>query len=166
MFRSMLLVSDANIFIDFEAAGLLSELFRLPHEIVVPDVLYEQELAEKHAGLFELGLKTQRLDSEQVASAYELQKKYRGPSVVDLFALTLAKSLSCPLVTGDRRLREAAGEEGLQLFGTLTLMEHLFIEGMLDLNGMDRAYENMRVAGRRLPAREVAAQIARLKRGL
>lgn len=55
----MLLVSDANIFIDFEAADLLTELFRLPHEIVVPDVLYAQELAEQHADLLNLGLRTQ-----------------------------------------------------------------------------------------------------------
>ena len=47
----MLLVSDANNFIDFEVAGLTAELFRLLHEIVVPDILYEEELASRHANL-------------------------------------------------------------------------------------------------------------------
>lgn len=36
----MLLVSDANVFIDFEVAELTVQLFRLPHEIIVPDILY------------------------------------------------------------------------------------------------------------------------------
>lgn len=31
----MQIVSDANIFIDFEVAGLIAQLFRLPHEIAV-----------------------------------------------------------------------------------------------------------------------------------
>ena len=39
-----LLISDANIFIDFEEAGLLEALFRLPETIGVPDLLFEDEL--------------------------------------------------------------------------------------------------------------------------
>lgn len=113
----MLLVTDANIFIDFEAAGLLAELFRLPHEIVVPDVLYEQELSVAHAHLLDFGLRTQGLTAEQVSEAYAFQAKYRGAGVNDLFALTLAKDLVCPLVTGDSRLREAATAEGVQIDG-------------------------------------------------
>jgi predicted nucleic acid-binding protein len=162
----MLLVSDANIFIDFEVAGLASALFQLRHEIVVPDALFSQELSTRHAHLIGLGLKTQSLTGEQVAAAYKLREQYRGTGVFDLFALVLAKSLCCPLVTGDRRLRAAATAEGLQLMGTLTLVEHLFIEGLIDLPGVEQAYEKMRSAGRRLPAKEVAAQIARLRLGL
>lgn len=162
----MLLVSDANIFIDFEAAGLLTELFRLPHEIVVPDVLYEQELSNRHGHLCGLGLKVHGLNDAQVAVAYTMHTKYKGPSVIDLFALTLAKSLGCPLVTGDRRLREAAASEGTQVMGTLSLVEHLFLEGILDVPAIESAYEQMQTAGRRLPKNEIVAQLARLKRGL
>jgi hypothetical protein len=45
----MHLVTDANILIDFDVAEFTAELFRLPHEIVVPDVLFEQELANRHS---------------------------------------------------------------------------------------------------------------------
>lgn len=162
----MLLVSDANIFIDFEVAGLTAELFRLPHEIVVPDILYEEELASRHANLLQLGLRTRSLTGPQVNDAYRLQLRYREPSVNDLFALTLAKSLGCPLVTGDRRLRAAAEAEGLQLLGTLTLMGHLFVHSIARLDEVRSAYQRMRVGGRRLPWNEVEAQLARLARGL
>jgi predicted nucleic acid-binding protein len=164
--QQMLLVSDANVFIDFEVAGLSAELFRLPHEIVVPDVLYEQELSERHAHLIEHGLKKISLDGEQVAIAYELRRKYKGAGTNDLFALVLAKNLNCPLVTGDRSLRQAAEAEGLKLMGTLTLMEHLYVVGVLDLVAIQSAYEKMKVAGRRLPEKEIASQLGRLKSGL
>jgi hypothetical protein len=52
----MLLVSDANIFIDFEVAGLSGLLFQLPHEILVPRVLFDDELAARHSHLRTLGL--------------------------------------------------------------------------------------------------------------
>lgn len=162
----MLLVSDANIFIDLEVAGLTSELFRLPHDIVVPDILYEEELASRHADLLKLGLKTRSLTGPQVDEAYRLQSSYREPSVNDLFALTLAKGLGCPLVTGDRRLRAAAKAEGLRLLGTLTLMEHIFVHSIACLDDIRSAYQRMRVGGRRPPWDEVEAQLARLARGL
>lgn len=130
----MLLVSDANVFIDFEVAELTVQLFRLPHEIIVPDILYEQELASRHPHLQQFGLQVRGLTGDQVSDAYRLQLKYREPSVNDLFALTLEKSLACPLVTGDRRLRAAAEAEGLRLLGTLTLMEHLFVHSITALN--------------------------------
>ncbi len=161
----MLLVSDANIFIDFDVAGLTTELFRLPHEIVVPDVLYEQELANRHPHLLKLGLQVRSLTGDQVGEAYRFQLKYRAPSVNDLFALTLAKNLGCPLVTGDRRLRAAAEAEGLQLLGTLTLVEHLIVHSIARVQDVRSAYERMRAGGRRLPWDEVEEQLARLARG-
>lgn len=161
----MQLVSDANIFIDFDVAGLIAQLFRLPHEIVVPDVLFEQELASRHPHLLDLGLQVRSLTGPQVSETYHFQSKYREPSVNDLFALTLAKSLGCPLVTGDRRLRAAAEAEGLQLLGTLTLMEQLSLHSIVPVDEIRSAYERMRRAGRRLPWEEVQRQLVRLARG-
>jgi predicted nucleic acid-binding protein len=161
----MLLVGDANVFIDFDVAGLAAELFRLPHEVVVPDVLFEQELAGRHQHLLKLGLRVRSLTGAEVSEAYRFHLKYREPSVNDLFALTLAKSLDCPLVTGDCRLRAAAEAEGLQLVGTLTLMEQLFLHSIARVVEIRSAYERMRRGGRRLPWEEVESQLVRLARG-
>jgi hypothetical protein len=43
-----LLIGDANIFIDLEAGGLITELFRLDDRIGVPDLLFEEELRAQH----------------------------------------------------------------------------------------------------------------------
>ena len=161
----MLLVSDANIFIDFEVARLTAELFRLPHEIVVPDVLYEQELSDRHGHLIGHGLKTMNLNGEQVAAAFNLRRQHKAAGINDLFALVLAKTLGCTLVTGDRRLRAAAQAEEVQLMGTLTLMEQLFYQGILDFRGVEEGYRKMQNAGRRLPTKDIAAQLQRLKAG-
>ncbi|MGH8237518.1 MAG: hypothetical protein ACREXP_10920 [Steroidobacteraceae bacterium] len=83
----------------------------------------------------------------------------------DVLALTLAKSLDCPLVTGDRRLRAAAQAEGLHLLGTLTLMEQLSEHSIARVEEIRSAYERMRRAGRRLPWDEVERQLVRFARG-
>lgn len=163
MSRRMLLVSDANIFIDFDCAGLSEQLFRLPDEIVVPDVLYEEELATQHAHLVGLGLGIRTLTGEQVAAAYAFQEIYRSPSINDLLALTLARALGCTLATGDRSLRFAATQEGIETIGTLALMERLHAHAIVLVDEMHAAYERMRARNRRLPWNDVANQLARLR---
>lgn len=163
MSRRMLLVSDANIFIDFECAGLSEQLFRLPDEIVVPDVLFEEELAAQHAHLVGLGLGIKNLTGDQVAEAYAFQEIYRSPSINDLLALALARALGCTLATGDRSLRLAATNEGIETIGTLALMERMHIHAILSVDEMHAGYEQMRAANRRLPWNDVANQITRLR---
>ena len=38
-----LLISDANVLIDIEEGALISSLFRLPHRIATPDLLFFEE---------------------------------------------------------------------------------------------------------------------------
>ncbi len=80
-----LLISDTNIFLDFDAAGLLVKLFSLPHELAVPDLLLEEELREFHQDLIGLGLRQVELEPEAINRLVELARVYTLPSRVDLF---------------------------------------------------------------------------------
>jgi rRNA maturation endonuclease Nob1 len=71
-----LLVSDANVFIDIENAVLTKELFHLSYQFAVPDVLFEEELRERHSHLPHFGLKIMILNSEYVAKVFDLAQKY------------------------------------------------------------------------------------------
>jgi predicted nucleic acid-binding protein len=159
----MLLVGDANIFIDFAATELTPLLFRLDDELLVPDILYEEELAAVHSHLLELGLQTRPMTGEHVDQAMQLQKKYSGPSTNDLLALTLAQSIACPLVSGDRRLRTAAQAEGVEVIGTLALVGRLVERNLINVDQAEQAYTAMKKANRRLPWTEVEAQLAAMR---
>ena len=52
-----------------------------------------------------------------------LRNEYASPSTNDLFALYLAKRNSCPLITADNALRNAAEQEGVTTHGLLWLMD-------------------------------------------
>ena len=158
-----LLISDANIFIDFEDGGLLEELFDLGVTIAVPDVLFEDELRDQHEALLEHGLRLMSLKAAAVERTIELASRYRRPSRLDLAALALAEQEGCPLVTGDRRLREAADHEGVEVHGTLWVAELLCTEGIVSVAQLRVAYARMRGAGRRLPWQVVEEQLQRLE---
>lgn len=159
----MLLISDSNILIDMEEGRVLELMFQLPERFAVPNVLYEEELIERHAALPARGLLVVEVREEFMLEAQRLRTLYRRPSMNDLLALALAKQEGCPLLTGDSRLREAAEIELVPVSGTLWLMERLWTEGLIDLAFLRQAYDLMRQSGRRLPVAEIDAQLSRLQ---
>lgn len=76
----LLVISDANILIDFEDGNLTSVIFRLPYEIAVPDILFELELRERHSYLLEAGLKVRSLTAESVKRTESLSLNCGSPT--------------------------------------------------------------------------------------
>ncbi|TDT44442.1 putative nucleic acid-binding protein [Halospina denitrificans] len=157
-----LLISDANIFIDLEEGGLIAELFQLPHEIMTPDILYEEELDEQHAHLLEMGLRLGELTPDTMVEAYRLIETYRDPGSNDCFAMALARQEQCPLLTGDSALRAAAHSEGIEVRGTLWVVEALVSEGRITRAQAEYSYKRMKAADRRLPWKEAFERLASL----
>jgi len=158
-----LIISDANILIDFECAELTPRIFRLDLEVAVPDLLYHDELSQHHGDLPALGLQLYDMSPELIGQAYQFRIRHPKPSIYDLFALVLALARDCPLLTGDKDLRQLAALEGVEVFGTLWLMEKLFGARLISVDEMESAYETMLEAQRRLPVREIRLQIQRLR---
>lgn len=159
-----LLISDSNILIDIEVAGLTPALFKLPYTFAVPDILFHEELAGQHGHLPDLGLEIIELPSRLIAQVEAWAETYRAPSRHDLTALALAKAEQCPLLTGDRALRQAAGKEHVAVRGTLWLVEELVRSRCVSLARARAAYDKMRDTGRRLPWLEVEASLRRLSK--
>lgn len=155
----MLLISDSNIIIDMEVAELTEVMFTMPHEFAVPDVLYHEELHPACEPLINLGLQIHVLPSEVMATVEPLRAMHRRLSANDLLAMVLARHMECPLLTGDRHLREAAATLNLQVYGTLWLMAEMFRAEILSVHQVEEAYALMRVASRRLPWDDVELQL-------
>ncbi len=161
-----LLISDANIIIDMNTGGLLRLMFRFDATFAVPDALFEEELRAEHPELLRLGLQLLELRGETVAYAEKLVEKYRrlGASTNDLLALALAWQEKCPLLTGDGRLRTAAQTEGVEMHGTLWLIEQMVKARTITIRKAEVGYGKMCRAGRRLPWEEVERQLRSLKK--
>ncbi len=156
----LLLISDANVLIDIEDGGLTAALFSLDCRIAVPDVVFAEELSERHSHLRDLGLEIHSLGSASVAYAERLASIYRRPSRNDLLALVLAKQEDCPLVTGDKALRDAATAERVTLYGTLWLVERMIRERRITVAVAEQSFAQMRDRGSRLPWDTVAELLA------
>ena len=147
----LLLISDANILIDIEDGNLTPVVFQLPYEIAVPDILFELELREKHSHLLKLGLIVKSLTAESVKKTESLNYKYPRPSVMDHSALALACQEKCPLLTGDKDLRAAAKSEGVEVHGTVWIIEELLKQKLIMQAQARSSFDSMKAKGSRLP---------------
>lgn len=159
-----LLISDANILIDFDVGGLLPKLFQLEATLAVPDVLFEEELKDHHPELPSMGLEILRLREPAILRAVRLAQIYRRAGRNDLLALVLAEQESCPLLTGDKFLRGAAELEGVEVHGSLWVANRMYEEDLVDAARLSSAFDQMRDCGRRLPWAEVRRHIRRWRR--
>jgi Domain of unknown function (DUF3368). len=147
----LLLISDANILIDIEIGGLIAPMFSLDYQFVVPDVLFYEELEGQHGYLLNMGLDARNLDESLVTRVAKLAVQYPRPGRNDLFALVLAASEECPLLTGDKDLKAVAEAENVEVRGTLWLVTEMVTAGKISVHVARGAYQQMRAHGRRLP---------------
>jgi hypothetical protein len=153
-------VTDANIWIDLQAGGILDLAFRLPFTWHAPDILLAEFQHDLTADtLIALGVQSIELSGDQVLEVVQLGGLYLALSLPDLAALVVARSLNAVLLTGDRRLRDAAVQEGLIVHGTLWLLDRLLEHDVAGRSDAAAALHAMFTAGRRLPAGDVQRRL-------
>lgn len=168
----MILVSDTSVLIDLDRCGLLETIFDLPHEFAVPDVLYHRELEDEWGErLLALGLRVEELSSNGVEQALRYRSERRTLSLVDTFALVLAKEREWLLLTGDAQLRELATVENVHCHGVLWLLDRMEEAGSPGIQHLHHGLELLAAHQRcRLPRREITIRLERyreiIERGL
>lgn len=146
-----LLISDSNILMDVEAGGLTTAFFSLAYTFAVPDILYEEELADNFGHFLRFGLAVRELSPDIIRIAERLAARYRRVSGNDRLALALALGEGVGLLTGDQLLRLAAEEEKVLVRGTIWLLQEMVREGRITREVALLSLDRMRDAGRRLP---------------
>lgn len=118
------LVSDTSVIIDLERGTLLDDLFRLPFEFAVPDLLYRRELAGPLGDrLVALGLRVEELTSIELTRATTVRRQRKELSTADTFAFAIAEGRGWPLLTGDGGLRRLAAESQVAFHGVLWICD-------------------------------------------
>lgn len=122
----ILLVSDTCILIDLERGGLLEAAFSCGFTMVVPDLIYDKELANENGPyLRSLGLGVVALTPEEVELAQQALTSRPTLSLPDCFALSCAHRVNHVLVSGDKNLRSEAKARKVIIYGLLWLLDQM-----------------------------------------
>jgi predicted nucleic acid-binding protein len=157
------LVSDTSVLIDLERGRLLEEMFRLPFEFAVPDLLYIRELTGPVGDqLVALGLRVEVLTPAELSRATIVRRQNARLSTPDTFAFAIAESRNWTLLTGDGGLRELALAERIEMHGVLWLFDQLADGNHVTFGRLHDALSAIFAHPRcRLPAQEVRRRLIR-----
>jgi len=142
---------------------LIQEFFVLPYRFAAPDVIIAELQEPDGHTLTTYGLQSAELSGGQLLEVTVLRGRHLALSVEDLFALVLARALKVPLLTGDRRLRELASQQGVPVYGTLWVLDELVRLGVVAPARAAEALERMLTHGTRLPRAECQKRLERWK---
>jgi hypothetical protein len=156
-------VADTSVLVDLERAGLLEMAFGCGLTMIVPDLLYERELAE-HNGpyLRTLGLGVVALAPHEVQLAQDIKRGRTGLSWPDTFALACAHRPGHVLVSGDKTLRSEATKRLSTVVELLWVLDRMDKSGVVEQNRLHAALSTIVAHPTcRLPRDEVAARLAK-----
>lgn len=164
-----IIVIDASAFIDLAKGFLIEEMFSLPYEFTIPDVMFESELLDignyDKRKLADGFLRVGNLDPKGVEIVMKLQSIYKYLSIYDCFALALAETIDAILLTGDKRLKQAASDRKVKNHGVLwivdLLIEYKSCETRVIINAL-RLFDSDPTI--RLPKDEIHTRLNKLRK--
>jgi len=155
--------SDTNLWIDFMEVDKLSWPFLLPYvylmskETMDNELLYPRGLREK---LIDLGLKETDIEIKELYMVEEFISRYKRLSKADCVALAIAKNRKIVLITGDKNLRLAASSEGVDIKGTLGIMDELLQGAHIKVSDYKKTLKSfLSRKNNRLPVTEIEKRI-------
>lgn len=164
----MFISSDTNIWIDFFEIRHIDHPFLLEYDFYLSSAAYEDELIksdELREKLLESGLRLADVTDDEFLTAQAFRSHYPKLSLYDALALSIAKSRSWTLLTGDRPLRNAAEHEGVGCHGVIWIYDELLRQNKIGADAYHNAMRDLLTAvqeGRcRLPVDELLKRVGR-----
>ncbi len=166
-----LISSDTSVWIDFSTIDLIETPFRLKdrYTFTMSGEAMDTELLTPEISadyLMSLGLVRVDLTETELSSAMAFGDMYIRLSFNDRIAMAIAKNRDMILLTSDGPLRKAAESEGIEVHGTIWIVDELKANEKISV----QEYENILTGllahcgkGVRLPVNELQKRIDVLK---
>jgi predicted nucleic acid-binding protein len=158
-------VKDANLIFDLFHGGVLDAWFALGYETITTSLVLVEIRNPEQRKQIEVYLSGGHLRIEDtLAEDWEeitnLAQQWKV-SVPDASVAVLARKAEACLLTGDGRLRRKSMEAGMEVRGTLWVLDHLLEQGRITLGAARTALEAIHNSGTFLPQEEVENRMNR-----
>ena len=159
---SIIVVQDANIFIDLQIGQVLDNAFQMNCDFHTTDAVLD-EIEKRLDEYADRGLLRVKIMSgdELLDVAILKNQQPKRVSFEDCTLLILADHLDAILLTGDSNLRFCAESMGLEVRGTLWVLDNMVESRLITPKQAFAALQKMLSANRRLPSEECQIRLRR-----
>jgi predicted nucleic acid-binding protein len=155
-----LIVTDTNILFDIISIGALPEFFSLDYEICTTELVIEEIIESDQKEAIEVFIRAKEIyvigfSSEEIGEiqSFSTSKTFKG--ITDKSVLWKSYQLKCPLLTGDKKLRKEAEANGIDVHGTIWVIDTLVENGLIDRFKGIELLERLKSVNSSLPFDEI-----------
>ena len=153
-------LNDTNILIDFYEIGLLGALMEIDLEMNTTDFVVAEIMLRNQEKWIEDLIRQQKLlvngfSGRELPKVMEKENNNPGLSLTDCSAWYWAEKNGGILLTGDAKLRRAAASSGVEVHGSLWLLDEMLRQEVLTKSQACKAIKKLQQKNRRLPKKEM-----------
>lgn len=151
----MLLISDANIFIDLDKVDLLEICNQLNYKIITTDFVYNELYSKQKETLDKLNIEQLTFEAKEMIDFYTKYSQLGnvGISPEDYSLIYKAKE-KCSILTGDRALRNYIIKENIQVFGIFFILDSILKQNLISKEVWEEKLKLLQTINQRLPKKE------------
>jgi predicted nucleic acid-binding protein len=163
-----LIITDVSVLFDLFHLEILPEFFALKAEISTTSFVYNEIVIANQVVEFEVYKRSQKLNiiiltDEEQNTVNKFETKRNLKSLPDKTMLWKSIQLNSTLLTCDRKLKLEAKEHGLEVHGSIWVIEKLEEENILYKSKAIILLEKLKTVNDRLPMEEIDRVIKKLK---
>jgi len=163
-----LIITDVSVLFDLFQLEILPEFFALKAEISTTSFVYNEIVIANQIVEFEVYKRSQKLNvivltDEEQDAVNEFKTNRNLKSLPDKTMLWKSIQLNCALLTCDRKLKLEAKEHGVEVHGSIWVIEKLVEENILDKFKAIALLEQLKSVNDRLPIDEIDKLIKKFK---
>jgi predicted nucleic acid-binding protein len=164
-----LIITDTNVFFDIISIGALPEFFSLDYEIYTTVFVIQEIKQSDQREAIEVFIRAKKLtsiefDSDEIGEIEEFKTSKNFKGITDKSVLWKSLKLNCPLLTGDRKLRAEAENQGVEVHGTIWVIERLVEKNLIELTKGLHLLETLKQVNSSLPFDEIDKLIKKYRK--
>ncbi|HAQ20070.1 MAG TPA: hypothetical protein DCR40_12700 [Prolixibacteraceae bacterium] len=163
-----LIITDTNVFFDVISIGAMPEFFMLDFEICTTDFVIKEILESNQKEQIESFVRAKRLivfkltanEVEEIQN-FVTRRFFKG--ITDKTVLWKSHQLKCPLLTGDKKLRNEAEDLKIEVHGSIWVINKLIEKEIITKAKGTELLEQLKLINASLPHDEIDKLIKMLK---
>jgi len=157
----MLLISDANIFIDLEKTDLLQHFDKLGMAVATSDFVYNELNSEQKSIVSQLNVEIYTMDAEELLDFFNAfaAQNFKKLSSQDYSIFYYAKKHHGEVLSNDKRLRVYAKDKSVAVKGLFYILDAMVEQACVTPRTMVEKLLHLKEINKRLPLDELDKRI-------
>jgi|WetSurMetagenome_2_1015567.scaffolds.fasta_scaffold01943_2 predicted nucleic acid-binding protein len=159
-----LLITDTNVLFDVIKIGALPEFFCLDYEICTTEFVINEVRPSAQRDLLENFIRSKKLtvfglSGDEVDEIEQIDTGVYLKRFTDKSVIWKSLQLKCPILTGDKKMKDVASRLGLEVHGSIWILDSLIINNMISPIEAIDFFEKLKMTNNWLPGNEIERRI-------